>query len=87
VATILTCVSSTQLIIADVQSFGLDINFTDRIISTGKDLIGLGPGLFVLILPGFSIAFIIAKYASQFIGGKKSYGRCSLVLPLYQPHF
>jgi hypothetical protein len=71
VATILTCVSSTQLILADVQSFGLDVSFTDRLISTGKDLIGLGPSLFILISPGFLIAFIIAKYASQFIGGNQ----------------
>tara|TARA_R110001583_G_scaffold110519_1_gene259451 strand:- start:721 stop:1188 length:468 start_codon:yes stop_codon:yes gene_type:complete len=71
IATLLVCITSTQLVLADVQSFGLSISFTDRILATYKDILGLGPSLYLLITSGFLVGFILAKYAHQFIGGNR----------------
>tara|TARA_R110000744_G_scaffold7183_4_gene24598 strand:- start:1194 stop:1661 length:468 start_codon:yes stop_codon:yes gene_type:complete len=70
-ATLLVCVVSTQIVLADVQSFGLNISTEVRLDTTIKDLIGLGPVLYLLTAPGFLIGFIIAKYAHKFMGGNR----------------
>ena len=70
-ATLLVCIVSTQIVLADVQSFGLNITTEVRLDATIKDLIGLGPVLYLLTAPGFLLGFIVAKYAHKFMGGNR----------------
>jgi hypothetical protein len=70
-ATLLVCIVSTQIVLADVQSFGLNIAWAVRLDATIKDILGLAPVLYLLISIGFLIGFILAKYAHQFIGGNR----------------
>jgi hypothetical protein len=66
---ILSSVVSTQLVLADVQSFGLVVSFGDRLKTTLHDLLGLGPPLLILIGLCFLIAFFVARRAIKIIGG------------------
>lgn len=71
IATLLVCIVSTQIILAEVQSFGLGISTAVRLEATLKDLLGLFPTLYVLISVGFLIGFIVAQYTHQLIGGNR----------------
>ena len=70
IATLLVCIVSTQIILADVQTFGL--NVTNDVRLNADDLIGLGPVLYILISIGFLIGFIVAKYAHKYLGGNRT---------------
>lgn len=70
-AALLTSFVSTQIILSELHSFGISVSPFDRIVTTAKDLLGLGITLFVLIAPGFLVGFIIAKYAHQLMGGNR----------------
>jgi len=70
-ATLLVSIVSTQIILAEVQSFGLSISTEIRVNATIEDLLGLAPALYLLISIGFLVGFIIAKYAYQLIGGNR----------------
>jgi hypothetical protein len=72
IATLLVCIVSTQIVLADVQSFGLNVTSDVRLNATLDDLIGLGPVLYILISVGFLIGFIVAKYAHKYIGGNRT---------------
>ena len=73
VSAFLTSIVSSQPVIADIQSFGIVVSFADRLSMTTKDLFGLGPVLLLLIGTSFLVAFIIANYAHQFIGGNRTF--------------
>lgn len=66
---ILTSIVSTQLVLADVTSFGLTVSLGERLQTTFRDLLGVGVPLLLLIGLSFSIAFFIARYAIRKIGG------------------
>jgi hypothetical protein len=68
---ILTSIVSTQLVLADVRSFGLTVSFGDRVQATLHDLLGLALPLLVLIGLSFLVAFAVARYAIRLIGGNK----------------
>jgi hypothetical protein len=68
-AAIPASVVSTQLVLADVQSFGLAVTAGDRLQTTLHDLLGLGPPLLILIGLCFSIAFFVARQAIRISGG------------------
>ena len=72
IATLLVCVVSTQIVLADVQSFGLNVTNDVRLNATLEDLLGLGPVLYILISIGFLIGFIVAKYAHKYMGGNRT---------------
>lgn len=72
IATLLVCIVSTQIILADLQSFGLSISTEVRFNATIQDLLGLAPALYLLISIGFLVGFIIARYAHQLIGGNRA---------------
>ena len=72
IATLLVCMVSTQIVLADVASFGLNVTTDVRLNATLDDLIGLGPVLYILISVGFLIGFIIANYAHKYIGGNRT---------------
>jgi hypothetical protein len=72
IATLLVCIVSTQIILADVQTFGLNVTNDVRLNATLDDLIGLGPVLYILISIGFLIGFIVAKYAHKYLGGNRT---------------
>ena len=70
-AAILTSVVSTQLVLADIKSFGLTVTFSDRLQTTLHDLLGLALPLIMLIGLSFLVAFTVARYANRTIGGSK----------------
>lgn len=72
IATLLVCVVSTQIVLSDVQSFGLNVTNDVRLNATLEDLLGLGPVLYILISIGFLIGFIVAKYAHKYMGGNRT---------------
>lgn len=71
IAALLTSFVATQIILSELEGFGISVSLFDRFVTTMTDLIGLGITLVVLIAPGFLIGFVIAKYAHQFIGGNR----------------
>ncbi len=71
-AAILTSIVSTQLVLADVTSFGLTVSFGDRLQTTLYDLLGLAVPLLLLIGLCFLIAFFIARHAIRIVGGSKT---------------
>jgi len=79
---------SSQIILAEIQGFGLDVSASQRLSVTIQDLLGLTPGLFILLTPSFMIAFIISKYVQPILGGKRTFwlsfaGLCSFPCTLY----
>lgn len=66
---ILTSVVSTQLVLADIQGFGLDVSLNVRLHATVGDLLGLAVPLLLLVGLSFMIAFIIARYLHRLVGG------------------
>lgn len=70
-ATLLTSVASSQLILAEFQSFGLEVSLADNLSTTIKDIVGLGPALLILISLSFFVSFIIAGYSQRFFGGNR----------------
>ena len=71
IAAAMTSLVSTQLVLADLNDFGISVSLVDRIVATATDLLGLGITLVVLIAPSYLIGFTIAKYAHKFIGGNR----------------
>lgn len=72
-AAIPASIVSTQLVLADVQSFGLAVPAGERLQTTLQDLFGLGPPLLILIGLCFSIAFFVARQAIRISGGKQTF--------------
>ena len=70
-ASILTSIVSTQLVLADLTSFGLTVTFSDRLQATLHDLLGLAAPLLALIGLSFLVSFAIARYAIRTIGGSR----------------
>jgi len=70
-ASILTSIVSTQLVLADIRSFGLAVSLGDRLQATLHDLLGLALPLLVLIGLSFLVAFAVARYAIRIIGGNQ----------------
>jgi len=73
ITSLLTSIVSSQVIVADLQRFGIAVPITERLSITMKDIVGLGPALFLLIALSFMFAFIIAKYCHQYIGGRRDF--------------
>lgn len=69
--TILVSVVSTQLVLADVSSFGLTVTMGDRVATTLQDLLGLGPALLILVSCSFVVALPIAHFAHRKFGGNR----------------
>ena len=68
-ASILTSIVSTQLVLADIQSFGLDVSAADRLQTTLHDVLGLALPLIGAIGLSFLVAFRVARYAIVRTGG------------------
>jgi ABC-type multidrug transport system permease subunit len=70
---LLASIAGTQIILADIKSFGLGVSFSDRVSATLHDIIGLGPSLSIMIGAAFLVAFIVAALCYRFLGGKRTY--------------
>ncbi len=71
-AAFLTSIVSTQLVLADIQGFGLDVSPGDRLHATIHDVFGLAPALLALIGLSFAVSFIIAYYLQRRMGGNRT---------------
>lgn len=69
---ILTSIVSTQLVLADVSGFGLQVSIGDRVSATLHDLLGLAPALLPITGVGFLIAFTAARNAHRIVGGGRT---------------
>lgn len=69
--TILVSVVSTQLVLADVSSFGLVVTMGDRLSTTVRDLLGVGPALLILIGCSYLVALPVAHFLHRRIGGQR----------------
>lgn len=70
---LLASIVGTQIVLADILSFGLDVPFSDRISATFHDIVGLAPALSILIAAAFLVAFVVAALCSRFVGGNRMY--------------
>lgn len=70
---LLASITGTQIILADIKSFGLDVSFSERVSATLHDIIGLSPSLSLLIGAAFLVAFVVAALCYRFLGGKRTY--------------
>jgi len=69
---LLTSVAGTQLVLADIVGFGLEVPWSTRVTATGHDIIGLAPVMSVLISAAFLVAFGVAALCKRFIGGNRT---------------
>jgi hypothetical protein len=72
-AFLLSSIIGTQIIIADLQGFGLDVSLSDRLAATIHDIYGLALTLPILISVAFLVAFGVAALGNRFVGGKRMY--------------
>ncbi|MBE9548191.1 MAG: hypothetical protein IMF09_02205 [Proteobacteria bacterium] len=70
---LLASMVGTQLVLADILSFGLRVSLRDRLLATVHDLVGLMPALFLLITGAFLVAFVVAALCRRFLGGKQDW--------------
>ena len=68
-ATLIISIISSQLVLADVASFGLDVPINVRLATTASDLAGLGPALLVLVAATYAVAFTVAAFGRRRFGG------------------
>ena len=69
---ILVSIVATQLVLADIAGFGVDISMGDRLMATVHDLLNFGPTLLVLIGVSFAVAFLVAFLAHRRFGGNRT---------------
>lgn len=72
-AQLLTSIIATQIVLADIQSFGLEVSFSGRIAATLHDIAGLGMMLPILLVPAYLVAFTVAALAKKYLGGNRAY--------------
>lgn len=70
---LLMSVAGTQIVFADILSFGLDVPLSDRVSATLHDIVGLAPALSVFVAVALLIAFVVAALGKQFLGGNRTY--------------
>lgn len=70
---LLASIVGTQIILADIMSFGLDVSYSDRISATIHDIAGLSTTLSILIGAAFLVAFLVAALCFRFVGGNRTY--------------
>ena len=70
---LLVSIAGTQLVLADILSFGLAVSLSDRVSATINDIAGLATMLPILISVTFLLAFIIAESGRRILTGKRTY--------------
>ena len=70
---LLMSVAGTQIVLADILSFGLDVPLSDRVSATLHDIVGLAPALSVLVAVAFLLAFLVAALGKRILGGNRTY--------------
>ena len=70
---LLASMVGTQLVLADILSFGLVVSLSDRVSATIHDIAGLATMLPLLISVTFLLAFIIAESGRRILTGKRTY--------------
>ena len=70
---LLASMVGTQLVLADIWSFGLVVSLSDRVSATIHDIAGLATMLPLLISVTFLLAFIIAESGRRILTGKRTY--------------
>jgi len=70
---LLVSIVGTQLVLADILSFGLVVSLSDRVSATVHDILGLATMLPILISVTFLLAFVIAETARRVLNGKRNY--------------
>ncbi len=70
---VLTSIVGTQLVLADILSFGLVVPLSDRVSASIHDIAGLVPVLPILISVAFLLAFIIAEIGRRMLTGNRTY--------------
>ena len=70
---LLVSIIGTQLVLADILSFGLAVSLSDRVSATLHDIGGLATMLPILISVTFLLAFVIAETARRVLNGKRNY--------------
>lgn len=70
---LLASIVGTQLVLADILSFGLVVSLSDRVSATIHDIAGLVTMLPILISVTFLLAFIIAESGRRIMSGKRTY--------------
>ncbi len=88
ITTVLISIVSSQLVLADIQSFGLNVSIEDRLEVTANDIIGMGPILLLMVGLSLLVAFVLARYSCRFLGGNRTIwtviaGLSSLPVTLY----
>ncbi len=63
---------SSQMVIADLQGFGLNVSLSQRIAVTASDLMSLGFALLGLFLLAFLSAFGVASALQKKLGGNRT---------------
>jgi hypothetical protein len=70
---VLASIVGTQLVLADILSFGLVVSLSDRVSATIHDIAGLATVLPILISVALLLAFIIAESGRRILTGKRTY--------------
>ena len=72
-AYLLASVIFTQMTLATVQSFGLEVSFTQRLAATWHDILGMASSYLLLLLVAFLIALPVAARLTRLLPTRRAF--------------
>lgn len=70
---LLASITGTQVVLAEILGFGLDVSLADRLSATFHDIVGLAPVLIILTGSAFLVAFPVAALCARFLDRSRTY--------------
>ena len=71
VATLIGCVSATQFVIAALADIEINVPMSDRLSTTGHDVIGMGQMLYLVYGVALLVGFVVAWLCSRWLPGAR----------------
>ena len=70
-AAVLSCIASTQFVLAELGALGVDVPVSVRFTTTIHDVLGMGRVMVIIYLPTFLIAFVTAALCTWLLPGSR----------------
>ena len=70
-AAVLSCIASTQFVLAGLGALGVDVPVSIRVTTTIHDVLGMGRVMVIIYFPTFLIAFLTAAICTRLLPGSR----------------
>ena len=70
-AAVLSCIASTQFVLAELGALGVDVPLSIRVTTTLHDVLGMGRVMVIVYFLTFLIAFLIAALCTRLLSGSR----------------